>query len=453
MRTHELSHVNDAVLLRDLDALASQERGVLAKVLAHLGEVDARRLYLPAGYPSMYEYCLRHLGWSEQAALKRLRAARAAREFPVIFDALAEGRLHLTAVVLLAPCLTAENAGELLAAAAHRTKAEIEELVAQRFPRPDAPTKLEPLVPAPLSLTSLSPGTVSTAGDTGPMAATQAPGLAPRLAPCAPERFVLQFTIGKETYEKLRCVQELLSHRIPSGDVVQVFDRALDALKERLEKQKFAATAKPRPRSPRRRSSPNPRYIPASVKRAVWARDGGQCTFVNAAGERCPARRMLEFDHVDPVARGGRATVNGLRILCRGHNQYEAERRFGAGFMNEKRAKCRGAASQAPARTATEARTGIPIATAPARVAPGQAPIAAAGQARLATGQAPIAAASARLEAVPREQVRDVMAGLRALGFRAGEARRAAEFCETLLDATLDDRVRAALRFLCPAYG
>ena len=128
MRTYELSHVNDAVLLRDLDALVSQERGVLAKVLAHLGEVDARRLYLPAGYPSMYEYCLRKLGWSEQAALKRLRAARTAREFPVIFDALAAGRLHLTAVVLLAPHLTAENAEDLLAAAAHRTKAEIEEL-------------------------------------------------------------------------------------------------------------------------------------------------------------------------------------------------------------------------------------------------------------------------------------------------------------------------------------
>ena len=182
---------------------------------------------------------------------------------------------------------------------------------------------------------------------------------APRLAPCAPERFVLQITIGKETYEKLRHVQELLSHRIPSGDVVQVFDRALDALKERLEKQKFAATAKPRARSPRRRSSPNPRYIPASVKRAVWARDGGQCTFVNAAGERCPARRMLEFDHVDPVARGGRATVDGLRILCRGHNQYEAERRFGAGFMNEKRANV-GARLAAP-QDATEGDTGIPV--------------------------------------------------------------------------------------------
>ena len=45
------------------------------------------------------------------------------------------------------------------------------------------------------------------------------------------------------------------------------------------------------------------------------------------------------------------------------------------------------------------------------------------------------------------------MAGLRALGFRAGEAREAAEFCETLLDATLEDRVRAALKFLCPAPG
>jgi len=149
MHTYALSHLKDAVLLRDLDALVSRERGALAAVIAHLAEVDARRLYLPAGYPSMYEYCLRKLGWSEQAALKRVRAARAARRFPAIFDALAEGRLHLTAVVLLAPHLTADNAEDLLAAAAHRTRSEIEELLARWFPRPNVPTRLEPIASAP----------------------------------------------------------------------------------------------------------------------------------------------------------------------------------------------------------------------------------------------------------------------------------------------------------------
>src|SRR5439155_17570880 len=91
-----------------------------------------------------------------------------------------------------------------------------------------------------------------------------------------------------------------------------------------------------RPR-PSKRPSDNPRQIPAHVKRAVWERDHGQCTFVSEAGRRCPARTRLEFDHVVEVARGGRASVAGIRLRCRAHNQYGAERTFGAEFMRHKR--------------------------------------------------------------------------------------------------------------------
>ena len=105
MRADALAHLSDAVLLRDLDALVSQERTATAAVLAHIAEVDARRLYLPAGFPSMYDYCIGKLRLSEQAAMKRIRAGRTARRFPAIFAALAEGRLHLSAVVLLTPHL------------------------------------------------------------------------------------------------------------------------------------------------------------------------------------------------------------------------------------------------------------------------------------------------------------------------------------------------------------
>src|SRR5438093_7100665 len=135
MRRYSLSHLPDPVLLRALASLLAQERPLTALLLAHLAEVDARKLYLPAGYPSMFAYCVHELHLSEDAAYKRIQAARAARRFPVLFEAVADGRLHLTAVGLLAPYLTPENAAELLAAAAHRTKSEIEELLARRFPR------------------------------------------------------------------------------------------------------------------------------------------------------------------------------------------------------------------------------------------------------------------------------------------------------------------------------
>jgi 5-methylcytosine-specific restriction endonuclease McrA len=447
MRTYVLSHLSDALLLRDLQALVAQECSALAAVLAHIAEVDARRLYLPAGFPSMHAYCVRELHLSEDSAFKRIRAARAARQFPAIFDALGQGRLHLSAVVLLTPYLTAGNADELLQVATHKTRAEIEELVAERFPRSEMLALVETL---PASASSTDAQLAGQAGTHAPAHVTEsscqlAPGPVaspiprPAMKPLAPGRFALQFTIGQDTHDKLRHAQALMSHRLPSGDLAQLFDLALDALLRQLEKQKFAATSRPQRRS--RRSSGNPRHIPAPVKRAVWERDRGQCTFVGERGERCPSRKFLEFDHIDPVARGGQATVEGVRLRCRSHNQYEAERTFGAGFMSDKREQARRAAAEARARAAAAAAEARTHAAAEARA-----------QAREAEAQARAreAAAEARSRAVVREQVRDVTACLRELGFRAGEARRAVERCETIADATLEERVRAALKFLCP---
>ena len=137
MTTYSLSHLSDSVLSRDLAAVVARDRTTTAALLAHIAEFDARKLYLPAAYPSMFAYCVGELHLSEDAAFNRIRAGRTARQFPVIFEALAEGRLHLGAVLLLTPYLSPERADELLGAATHKSKSEIERLLAERFPRPD----------------------------------------------------------------------------------------------------------------------------------------------------------------------------------------------------------------------------------------------------------------------------------------------------------------------------
>jgi len=169
----------------------------------------------------------------------------------------------------------------------------------------------------------------------------------PRIAPLSPERYAIQVTVSKATHDKLRQAQALLSHALPSGDVAEVLDRALEALIAQLERRRFGATD--RPRSARPSVSKDPRHIPAHVRRAVRARDGDCCTFVDDRGHRCTERRFLEFDHERPVGRGGEASISGIRLRCRAHNQYEAERAFGAGFMEQKRllASERRAASRA----------------------------------------------------------------------------------------------------------
>ena len=71
MRAYSLSHLSDRELLHGLVSLVAEERAATAALLAHLAEFDARRLYLPVAYASLYAYCVQELHFSEQAALKR----------------------------------------------------------------------------------------------------------------------------------------------------------------------------------------------------------------------------------------------------------------------------------------------------------------------------------------------------------------------------------------------
>jgi hypothetical protein len=403
MRAFLLTHLSDQELLGNLARLVVQHRATTAAMLAHIAEVDVRRLYAPAGYPSMHWYCVRELKLSDDAAFKRIHAARVARKFPAILEALEEGRLNLTGVCLLAPYLRAYNAGDLIAAAMHKRKTEIEELLAARYPRSEVlalvqgvPSPLGGITTAPLddgrasnSGNEHAPAHVATSwpkqllggahgaktssaqangrdepedlaqsGDGGRKSAEVAHPMehAPahvestclsRLSPApvvdqrsfvkphAAGRYTLHLNLSRETYEMLRYVQELLSHQMPSADIAEAIELALEALIARLEKRKFAATS--RPRGDTSRAPTGSRHIPSHVMRAVWKRDSGQCTFVGSNGQRCPSRSFLEFDHIEPFARGGHATVDGIRLRCRTHNQYGAEQAFGAEFMKRKR--------------------------------------------------------------------------------------------------------------------
>ena len=298
MTTYSRVHLKNDVLLRNLASHLSQDCTNTATVLADLGEVDFRKLYVPASYPSMFMYCVHEHHMSEDVAYKRIQAARAAREFPALFPALAEGKLHLTAVVLLAPNLSPANADELIAAATHKTKAQIELLLAERFPKPDLPTLVRAIAPpasealaarpvdpsiasnAPTCMELVPEPVVPSTGQNtmtcmAPLATP--PAMRPRVTPSSPGRFTLQLTMGQVTHHLLREAQELLGHVIPSGDVEAVLQRALRKMVEGLKKQKFADCVHARPM----RGSTDSRNIPAEIQRAVWKRDGGQCTFVS----------------------------------------------------------------------------------------------------------------------------------------------------------------------------
>jgi len=325
------SGLSDHDLLDRIAALAGKERETSAELVAHLAALDARpSLYAAQGYGSLFAYCTQVLRLSEDAACNRIDAARVCRRFPVLLDHLASGALSLATVRMLRPHLTPENHEAVLAEASGRSRQDILELIARLAPRPDVPSSVRKLptvtVPAPSVPMATSP--VAAAGEPAASILTPPPTRRPIIEPTSPERYRVQFTVGKETHDKLRRLQALLRREIPNGDPGAIFDRAVALLLEKVEKAKIGAAAKPRPIRPGTDKSRS-RHTPNESKRVAWRREGGQCGFVATNGQRCTERAFIEFHHVEAHALGGPPTPENIGLRCHRHNQYEAERVFG----------------------------------------------------------------------------------------------------------------------------
>ena len=78
------SQLSDDDLVVAVKSLARCEREATASLIAYLAELDGRRLYLAAGFSSLFTYCCEVLRLSEPAAYNRIEAARTAKRFPVI---------------------------------------------------------------------------------------------------------------------------------------------------------------------------------------------------------------------------------------------------------------------------------------------------------------------------------------------------------------------------------
>ncbi|MBA3884499.1 MAG: HNH endonuclease [Acidobacteria bacterium] len=337
--------MSDDDLLAAVKRLTAAERRAIVDLIRALIELDGRRLYLGLGCASLFVYCTRVLCLSEHAAYGRIEAARAARRYPVIIELLQSGAITLTTVTLLGSHLTEENHRGVLDEARHRSKREVELIVARLRPRPDVAPFVRKLPERPASAAAAVTAPIASILDpvaqtsTPPPAAPAASSAADRapsgpvVKPIAPERYSMKLTIPHETHDKLVRAQALLRHVVPSGDLSAVLDRALTALLRDLERTKLASVAKPRPAS---RTSPHSRHIPARIRRKVWCRDDGRCAFVGAEGERCGETGFLELHHIVPFADGGEATTDNLTLRCRAHNQHEADVWFGPMVVRER---------------------------------------------------------------------------------------------------------------------
>jgi hypothetical protein len=436
-----LTELSDPELLTATRRLVGRSNQLLASLLAHLAEVEARGIHRARACASLYTYCIYELRFSEDEAFRRVSAARLVRRFPALLDAIATGELHLTGLLMLGPHLTPHNLLEVLAFAKHRTKKEIARLVRRLDPLPEVPSRIEPLGPAPSRLVSPAPMWSQSVAALNPIRELE-PGARPRdwmdstqsppsandgssgarldsgasadehalatLAPLdtdehalarrdtgehalatlarldagarpaewtrgrlEPQRYRVQFEASEEYVELVERTKVLLSHRGPRPDLGDLHLRAMRALMAELEREKYAVTtrqraarrsaprladeqlrrdepesepqpqpepqsqpeAKPQPDSehphqPRRRG----RHIPAAIRRAVFERDAGRCTYMSDSGERCRETARLELHHSLAFAQGGEHRLDNVSLRCRAHNALAAEQDFGRDF-------------------------------------------------------------------------------------------------------------------------
>src|SRR5688572_17565690 len=118
--------LTDVDLIVRLRALARDERRATVQLIAGLAEFERRQLYLAQGFSSLFTYCTDVLHFSEHAAYTRMEVARTALRFPLVLERLEDGSVTLTAVRRLGAVLTEANHREVLAAATHKKKGDIE---------------------------------------------------------------------------------------------------------------------------------------------------------------------------------------------------------------------------------------------------------------------------------------------------------------------------------------
>jgi hypothetical protein len=369
-----ISSLSDAELLANTRGLIGRSNQLLAALLAHLGEVDARGLYRQRACSSLFAYCLYELRLSEDEAVRRVTAARLVRKFPELLDAVAAGELHLTGLVLLGPHLTRENLGEVMARAKHRSKKEITKLVRILDPLPDVPARIEALGPQHPGVPRTNPTWAEQVASFCPVRELT-PGDRPRdwvapdevSAPARvnpPLRYKVQFTATEEYVDLMERAAALLSSRGEHNGIEEVHLRALRLFVERLEKRRFGAPAKSaKPAKPAKsdeptkpssiadssteasKNEPRPasrpsRHIPARIRRAVFERDGARCTHVDARDQRCRETHHLELHHLVPFALNGEHSAANLTLRCAAHNALAAELDFGPEHIAAQRESC-----------------------------------------------------------------------------------------------------------------
>ncbi|PIS10084.1 MAG: hypothetical protein COT73_11225 [Bdellovibrio sp. CG10_big_fil_rev_8_21_14_0_10_47_8] len=287
-----LKTMNDTNLIAKTESLVREERVLLTTVLRHLHEINRRRLYSSMGYKSLFDFAVRHLGYPEDQAYRRIAAMKLIQEVPEIEKKMNAGEISLTHIGLAQSLFRQEK--KMANEFSHEQKLSVFDQIANK-----------PVREAERITLSLS----------------SAPELAkPDRVNTVSENLVeLKFTASIELRKKVESLKGLLAHQHPNLSLGELFEQLCDLGLSEWNPGKIAA-----PRKCRVTQKPSQ----AQILRGVFQRANTQC-------ENCSSVYALEIDHVVPQAKGGNSEVENLRILCRSCNQRSAIKEFGAKKMEQ----------------------------------------------------------------------------------------------------------------------
>jgi hypothetical protein len=290
-----LQAMNDSVLIAATESLIRQERELLTSVLHHLHEIDRRRLFCSLGYKSLFDFAVRHLGYPEDQAYRRISAMKLLRELPELEEKVNQGEISLTHIGL-AQSLFKQERKFHQKEMSHQDKLSVFTQIASK-PVREAERITHALSSCP---ETAKPDRVTTISQ---------------------NHVELKFTASTNLREKIERLRGWLAHQHPNLSLGELFERLCDLGLEEWDPAKSAA-----PRKRRVTISP-PQKSQAQIRRDTFQRAKGQC-------ESCGSHFALEIDHVRPQALGGSSPPQNLRVLCRSCNQRAAILVFGQPTMD-----------------------------------------------------------------------------------------------------------------------
>lgn len=342
MQLHSLSRIE---LIKVLQKTTEDEREILVCFIRYLAEAERRDLFVYDAKPSLFAWLTETFKMSEASASRRIAVARLYRKLPqtgeLMLELLASGKVNLEALASLWRDLNEDNAARLLAEIQGKSRRQLDEIIARNFPGRVKKKKKEYARTVVLDEEDVKKPT-----DVKPQDGTSSPqGVGGEREPVIEPASIrlgieLRVTIAGEDAEALKRLRELY----PGMSYQELIGQALQGLLKKKDPQMRAQkVAQADVKEEGVAKIKKRKAIPEKVRLFVYHRDGGRCTFTNEAGERCSATGNLEIDHITPVARGGTNEPENLRLMCRAHNNLQAEWAFGREFVQNK--KTRGRAS------------------------------------------------------------------------------------------------------------